>query len=208
MSRLSKLGVVLISAVLVSGIAFTQGGRPTDQASAAAAVVAVPNVVGEWGGQGSEVCFEDVLDPNGQATFSSFSAPTAIVITDQNGRAFAGYQGNGDKLTGAVLEDGTITMQSYGGNNRNFYSGKLLTQRIRRAMAVTMNGYEQVGLASIPSMCTASGVLTAKLARSCAQHRWRRVMRHRPPTNSMLSSSRSVRCSELAGAPSGGEFAN
>jgi hypothetical protein len=167
MRKLSAFGLIIVSAVLVSGIAFTQNGQPLAQAPAAAAVVTIPNVVGNWSFQSEEVGFHYPLDaideaPNFDVTSSQGAA--VIFITAQQGRTFAGYvmaqTGQHDKLTGAIMEDGTITVQlvtvfNQSTPNRGLLWGKVSPLRRPTAITAIANGFEE--LSSGASSSFASG---------------------------------------------------
>ena len=164
MRKLSAFGLVIVSAVLVSGIAFTQNGHPPEQASAAAAaaVVTIPNVVGNWSFKSEEVGFGnpyDALEPPHFSGYDSQGTPV-IFITDQQERTFAGYMsveyGQHDKLTGAIMEDGTITAQlvtvfNQSTPNRGLLWGKVSPLKKPTAITVVANGFEDLSSGLSPS---------------------------------------------------------
>ncbi len=156
MRKLSSLGVMVISAVLLSGIAFTQNAHQPEQASTAAAAVPIPNVVGSWAFQSEEVGFVGPYDAYTGPNFSTASSQgvAVIFITEQQGRTFAGYVSGGggqhDNLTGAVMEDGTITIQlvfvfnEQTTPNRGLLWGKVSPLKKPSVITGVANGFEDL----------------------------------------------------------------
>ena len=113
----------------------------------------IPNMLGWWISEASVFYFENVDDPSGEPIFGE--GQIYINITHQNGRVFAGTVNFDDKLTGAIAPDGTISMQSFGGNDRFLYSAKLQLFAKKEQISGFINTFEDLNRASFPSMATA-----------------------------------------------------
>lgn len=136
--------------------------------SAIAETAKIPDVTGQWKftvgvGPAVDVTYENVLDPNGQPVYTVHTnAPTGttgpiIDISSQNGRVFAGHWVSGattNALTGAIMEDNTITMQASGSINRHLFWGKLFISGKKRTIKATLHGWDDLSLASEPGIDT------------------------------------------------------
>ena len=114
----------------------------------------IPNMVGNWEITFKMICYENIFNPEEEPTFYEFAA--VLNITVQEGRTFAGFIDAEEytiKVTGAI-DDKNITMQLYGDNNRDFFSGRLLGRRNPRKFRGTANSFEEITLAFKPSICT------------------------------------------------------
>jgi hypothetical protein len=121
--------------------------------SSVMAYAAVPNMVGQWSIKSKSVCYENIFNPNEEPIF--YTSTATLIITKQKGRTFTGYIDAGTykiKVTGAIDEKNLIKMQLYGDNNRDFLSGTLYVKLTPRKIKGTANSYEEVSLASVPSV--------------------------------------------------------
>jgi hypothetical protein len=162
MRKLSRFSPIIILAALACVVTFTQGGQPLAQAQAVGPASLIPNVVGNWSVQISEAGFHDPSDPSEGPHWSSSSSSgqPVIHITEQRGHVFAGYistvPDQHDKITGAVIEDGTITIQDvtvYGQStpNRALLSGNVSPLRNPTRITLIGHGFEEYGSTSTPS---------------------------------------------------------
>lgn len=114
----------------------------------------IPDMRGTWGGSGGGYEFENVLNDNSEPIYQSKSG-VLLVITVQNGRAFAGRSADGTaKITGVILSDNTVTINWYGENNRNIYIGKFSLINGVKVIKGSVNSWEEITLATIPSIST------------------------------------------------------
>lgn len=116
----------------------------------------IPNLVGHWEITGETMAYHDIFHLNQEPEFNE-DAGILLDITVQEGRTFAGYLIIGEDdialITGAI--DGVnITMQSYGNNNRNFFTCRLLGRKNPRKFIGTANSFEEVTLAGTPGIST------------------------------------------------------
>jgi len=122
-----------------------------------------PNFVGKWSGLTQGVNYENVLNLNEVPVFYHDENITLDIVS-QEGMVFAGYLNGKDMITGAIVKRTgntyEVKMQSYGDNNRNFISGQLKVKgKIMKIIGI-FNSFEEVSLASIPSIGTGNFVLT------------------------------------------------
>lgn len=113
-----------------------------------------PNMVGTWAIQSGGACsFDNVLIPE-PPTCGEFAAEEQLMISKQQGRAFAGLiPGDpGSKITGVIDEDGSFIMQGVNGTNHLFYSGKVSFKRNTLEMRGLGNEFEDWSKALYPSM--------------------------------------------------------
>ncbi|MCX6638634.1 MAG: hypothetical protein NT090_26570 [Acidobacteria bacterium] len=119
----------------------------------------VPDLRGDWKGQITVVLFDNSLDPTEPPQFGQDEF--VFTITHQNGRVFAGFNpepsGNGEKLTGVLLPDGTVSMQvlSGHGSDRTFLTGTFSTAKGTYQMEGYAHQYEDVNLDKVPRILSA-----------------------------------------------------
>lgn len=137
----------------------------------------IPNMVGTWTSTISQAMeYQDVLNPAGPTDpanppISQTNVSGSMVVTNQNGRSFAGYlsPSAGIKffMTGAIAKDNSFIIQTYGDNSRNFFSGQLVITTTTKGKVMTLMGlshsYEEILPTVIPSI--ASGYFEAKKAK-------------------------------------------
>jgi hypothetical protein len=119
---------------------------------------AVPNLIGTWTittAQG--VTYSNVLDPLNAPTFSSEVPAIYIFITDQQGRAFAGYtiDGHGNKvlIVGVIQPDNSMSLQTHNTNSKQFFFGKYSVVNSKPTFKGYFQGYEDVNRTPVsPSM--------------------------------------------------------
>jgi hypothetical protein len=114
MRKISVLGLLVFFAMSISGIAFAQNNYGPKHAPGA---WRIPNMIGKWSAEIFEVGFYDPWDGSEQPNFAESSVDPDVFpteITAQKGRRFAGYvtgqDGQHNKFTGVVTEDGTVTI--------------------------------------------------------------------------------------------------
>lgn len=148
--RRARVSVVLLAA-FVAGIPIA-GTRPVYGQQVGPDTT--PNMVGEWRGRGQVVYFENIDDPASQPQFVQ-TDEWVLTIGTQTGRAFASMGPDGQKLTGVILPDGTLSMHSFGGNDRWFWTGTLTVRRGRYVIEGYVHTFEDPTRATYPSMATA-----------------------------------------------------
>ena len=174
MKKLLGVGLIVALAILASVMALTQSDQLLAQARAVAAAGPIPNMVGDWSVEGGEVGFSDPSIPAEGPNWSSISSSGQAVlhITEQRGHVFAGYvsavPAQHDKVTGAVIEDGTITIQAVGVYNQNIpdrtlWWGKVSPLKDPTTFTITGHDFEEYGSTSTPSF--SSSYINAKKVR-------------------------------------------
>lgn len=162
MRKLSSISVIVLLATLACVVGFTQSGEPLAQAPVVGLPGVIPNVVGNWSVQISNVGFSDPANPSSGPGWSSDSSSGKpfLYITEQHGHVFAGYISTvaeqHDLVTGAVTEDGTITIQdvavyNQGTPNRALLWGKVFPLRNPTRITATGHSFEEYGSNSTPS---------------------------------------------------------
>ncbi len=168
MKKLSALAFSLVFAVLASPSAIAQQGPPPAPPRGRV----IPNLVGSWSLEVSEVSFGDPTDPSEGPVFSEQSSEgePAVFITDQVGRRFAGYlrlnneQNQYDKMTGVVTEDGTVSVQGvfvFGESfpDRFIAWGTVTPQPYPRVITGIGQNFEDYGLTLTPAFGTTYFIL-------------------------------------------------
>lgn len=123
-------------------------------------VVQVADLAGEWSFEIEGCSLEDVINPVDVPTCDVQRGSLIFDVKAQNGRAFAGTllcpAGEcGDHLTGAIGEDGRVSMQSYRDNDRKFFDATLFRgPRKRLQMTGVWHSFEDLTRARFPGMST------------------------------------------------------
>jgi len=118
----------------------------------------IPDLIGEWSGGVYGGGFEDVWSAD--APVFGGDDTVDMTITHQEGRFFCGGGENyEDKITGVLMEDGTVHVQLFDTSNmeRVFGIGKLIRRKGHLIIRVSLNIYRELSEES-PYMFT--GVLT------------------------------------------------
>ncbi|MBI2837175.1 MAG: hypothetical protein HYX75_02600 [Acidobacteria bacterium] len=110
---------------------------------------AVPNLVGEWKFTVvNGVSYKDVRAPDAEPVFAS-GVPEGVrlVVSQQQGLIFAGYlevETNKQWLTGVILTDNSILMQSADSASRNFFRGTYTASRGKKLIKGIITGFEEL----------------------------------------------------------------
>jgi hypothetical protein len=131
------------------------------------AVAQIPNLKGDWQGTVQGVVYDDVTDSSGTPFFATLTG--TISITHQQGRSFAGTldAGEGDilKLTGVILPDNQVEMQTLSTEDHTFFRGTLSASG--KVINGSFAGFDNTAAVDTPSL--ESGYFTATLGGSaCA----------------------------------------
>jgi len=148
------------SSTPISALALRQNSAPLSFTSLpVAATGRIPDLRGKWQGEATGYAFSNVLSPTDfpQYVESSTDEDLNLEIDVQTGRAFAGSWREGrDKLTGVILPDGTIRIQTAteGGDLRSFSTCTLSVEEGKYVMTGTGDMFDDLFPASDATMAT------------------------------------------------------
>jgi hypothetical protein len=97
-------------------------------------------------------------DPNQQPIYLQGFSEGDFVITEQAGRVFAGTSEHGQKLTGVILPDRTVSIQAFElPEHRVFGTGRLTVSGGRRQLSAYVHLFSDFGASASEDSNMASG---------------------------------------------------
>ncbi len=147
---MSTVGVVMVAALV--GLLVT-GRDPVYGQGPPLGTRPVVDLTGVWEGEFSGYLFEDVLDEYDSPQFIFQEPGEDLVITDQTDSTFAGSWPGGDKVTGTVMPDGTVTVQMFEpGELRLFGTGTVEVRGNRAEIHGVLHAFDDFGFGGDTSM--------------------------------------------------------